>query len=63
MQGKTNVLAYLVDPRFVCKGLDTANRSELEYILIFMPVDNQISVDDCGREQLYIQLTAYTISA
>ena len=25
--GKAYGLAYLLDPRFVCKGLDTANRS------------------------------------
>ena len=63
MYGKTHGLVCFFDPLFVGEGLDTANRSELENILNSTPVDDLTLVDDCRRERLYIQLTAYIILA
>ena len=63
MYGKAHGLAYLLDPRFIGQGLDPGNREELENILIDTPMDDQTPVDDERREVLYVQFTAYTISA
>ena len=63
MYGKAHGLAYLLDPRFIGERIDTTTRAELENILIETPTDDNTPVDDVRKKALYIQFTAYIISA
>jgi hypothetical protein len=63
MYGVAHSLSYLLDPRHIGDELTADSRSSLEEVLINSPVDDVTPIDDGGKEKLYIQFTAYFISA
>jgi hypothetical protein len=63
MYGVAHGLSYLLDPRHIGDGLPANSRSSLEEVLINNPVDDVTPIDDGHKEKLYIQFTAYFISA
>jgi hypothetical protein len=63
LYGVAHGLLYLFDPRHIGDGLPAESRNSLEEVLINSPVDNVTPIDDGRKEKLYIQFTAYFISA
>jgi len=63
MYGVVHGLSYLLDPRHIGNGLPADSRSSLEEVLINNPIDDVMPIDDGRKEKLYIQFTAYFISA
>ncbi len=63
MYGKAHGLAFLLDPRFIGEDLDITIRAELETILIDTPMDDKTPINDERREVLFLQFTAFAISA
>jgi hypothetical protein len=63
MYGVAHGLSYLLDPRHIGDRLPADSRSSLEEVLINSPIDDVTPIDDGRKEKLYIQFTAYFISA
>jgi hypothetical protein len=63
MYGVAHGLSYLFNPRHIGDGLPADSRSSLEEVLINNPIDDVTPIDDGRKEKLYIQFTAYFISA
>ncbi len=63
MYGVAHGLSYLLDPRHIGDRLPADSRNNLEEVLINGHVDNVTPINDGRKEKLYIQFTAYFISA
>jgi len=63
MYGVAHGLSYLLDPRYIGDGLLTELRTSLEESLINTPVDDITLIDEERKEKLFIQFTAYFITA
>jgi len=63
MYGVAHGLSYLLNPRHIGNGLPADSRSSLEEVLINNPVDDVTPINDGRKEKLYIQFTAYFMSA
>ena len=63
MYGNAHGLAYLLDPRFLGKGLFVAGCRNIEEIMIHTPADDDADITDSTMEALYVQFTAFHIQA
>ncbi|CAK9198349.1 unnamed protein product [Sphagnum troendelagicum] len=61
MYGIAHGLSYLFDPRHIGDKLLADSRSSLEEVLINSFDDDVTPIDDCHKDKLYIQFTAYFI--
>ena len=64
MYGDAHGVAYLLDPKYVGEGIsDVLFKRKLEDFIISFPVDDVNTARESHKEQLYQEITDYTISA
>ena len=62
MYSDAHGLAYLLDPRYLGEGISHQHRSNLEDILINLPLDS-VPVTDEKKSDVYMQYTEFVIAA
>jgi hypothetical protein len=60
--GDAHGVAYMLDPRFLARGVELKLKRRLEDFIIQFPVGDKPNDTD-QREAIYLQLTAFTIAA
>jgi hAT family C-terminal dimerisation region len=63
MYGVAHGLSYMLDPRYIGQGLPADLRASLDEALINKPADEVTTINDDRKEKLFMQYTAFFISA